>query len=70
MDAVKLINAKELAAMLQVSLRTIRSWDASGRLPQPVRVGSCVRWDSAEIRRWVSARCPARGVWNVDNASR
>lgn len=62
-----LIDAGKLAAVLGVSLRTIRSWDSSGRLPQPLRIGRTVRWRSGEIERWMTAGAPRRADWAIDN---
>jgi prophage regulatory protein len=64
------VDARRLAEMLGVGIRTVRAWDASGRIPAPVRVGGSVRWRLDEIRAWVSAGCPTRGVWERIRAAR
>lgn len=58
-----LLTAHDLAALLRVSLRTVRCWDAGGRLPQPIHVGRSVRWRRDEIREWVEAGAPDRAIW-------
>jgi len=58
-----LLSARDLAAMLRLGLRTIRSMDAAGRLPSPIRIGGSVRWRSEEIRAWLDAGCPDRETW-------
>ncbi len=60
------VNAKQLGAMLCLSVRTIRQLDASGRLPRPVTIGArSVRWPVAEIEVWLAASAPDRVTWNA-----
>ena len=58
-----LATARDLAAMLRLSLRTIRLMDRAGKLPEPLRVGGSVRWRLDEIRAWVAGGCPDRATW-------
>ena len=59
-----LVDARSLARMLCVGIRTVRAWDASGRIPEPIRLSpGCVRWRYSEVSDWVSAGCPPREVW-------
>ena len=59
-----LVDARRAAAMLGVGLRTLRTMDAAGRLPAPVRLSpGCVRWRLAELRDWAEANCPDRAEW-------
>jgi len=59
------VSAKQLAAMLGVSVRTIRSMDASGWLPEPVLISSrLIRWPVAEIEAWLRAGAPSRADWD------
>jgi excisionase family DNA binding protein len=60
-----LITARQVAASLGVSLRTVRSWDSGGRLPRPVRIGRSTRWRAEELQRWTSAGCPRRVDWEA-----
>lgn len=67
------VDARELGSMLGLSLRTIRSMDASGKLPKPVRLsGHSIRWIVSEIEAWLQAGCPHRSVWETirDNTGR
>lgn len=57
------VGARELAAMLRIGLRTVRTLDAAGRLPKPVRIGHSVRWNLAEIKRWLDCGAPDRETW-------
>jgi prophage regulatory protein len=63
---MKLLRVEELSEMCGVSPRTIRGWLASGRLPEPVRIGErCVRWRSDEVEDWMRAGAPSRREWEV-----
>ena len=65
-----LIDAKLLAKLLSVGLRTVRAMDASGKLPQPLRIGGRVVWRLEEIRAWIDAGALLRAEWNARKASR
>jgi predicted DNA-binding transcriptional regulator AlpA len=58
-----LLRATEAAGLCRVSLRTWRAWDATGKVPQPVRIGRAVFWRLEELRAWVAAGCPDRAAW-------
>ena len=53
-----LVTAKEVASMLQVSIRTLWRLRSAGQLPSPLRIGNAVRWRVDEIRIWIAAGCP------------
>ena len=55
-----LLDAPALAALLGVTLRTVRKLDSAGRIPSPVRIGRCVRWSPATIAAWIDAGAPSR----------
>jgi predicted DNA-binding transcriptional regulator AlpA len=57
------VDAKRLAVMLCCGVRTIRTHDAAGKLPAPIRVGGRVLWRVAEIRAWLDAGAPDRAAW-------
>ena len=67
-DAPLVIDARRLAALLCIGLRTLRTWDAAGKLPSPVRISGCVRWRLDEIRAWLAANAPDRETWAVIRA--
>jgi predicted DNA-binding transcriptional regulator AlpA len=60
-----LLTAVEAAALYRVSERTWRNWDASGHIPEPVRIGRSLFWRPKELADWVDAGCPDRHTWNV-----
>lgn len=53
-----LVTAAELAALLNVSTRTLWRLRSAGQLPQPVRFGGTVRWRLDEVRNWIAEGCP------------
>ena len=59
-----LVTARTAAAMCGISLRTWRTWDAAGRIPQPIRIGRVTRWRVDELRAWVAGGCPRRKEWD------
>jgi predicted DNA-binding transcriptional regulator AlpA len=54
----KLINAEELARMIDVSERTLWRLLSGRKLPQPVRIGRNTRWRLAEVTEWIERGCP------------
>lgn len=58
-DAVpKLINAEEMARLMQISERTLWRLLSGGKLPQPVRIGRNTRWRLEEVAEWIQKGCP------------
>jgi predicted DNA-binding transcriptional regulator AlpA len=60
-----LVTAKQAARMCGRSLRTWRTWDSGGLIPQPVRMGRATLWRVDELRAWVEAGCPRRDAWEA-----
>jgi excisionase family DNA binding protein len=48
-----LVSVKELAELLQVSVKTIYDWRYRGLGPKAIRVGRYVRYEPDEIERWL-----------------
>lgn len=48
----RLLTLREAAALLSVSERTVWQLGADGQIPQ-VRIGRAVRYDPADLRRWI-----------------
>jgi prophage regulatory protein len=67
---VLVVDAIELARLLDMSVRTIRRLDCSGKLPRPVRIGGAVRWLVADIEAWLAAGCPDRQRWEAMRGSK
>lgn len=54
----KLLDVTAVAALLNVSRRTVWVMRDSGRLPSPVRINRCVRWRQSDLLKWISDGCP------------
>ena len=61
-----LLNAREVAKRLRISIRTVWRWTAAGILPSPFRLGRITRWRAQDItehlntcRRSFSPKKPA-----------
>ena len=54
--AKELLTAREVAARIRVSIRTVWRWTAAGALPPPVRTGGngrIVRWKADDIDQFI-----------------
>ena len=56
LDRSGLITSAELAEFLVIAPKTLRQWRYLGKGPESVRVGRCVRYDPAAVRRWLAER--------------
>jgi excisionase family DNA binding protein len=65
-----LVDARELARLLDVSVATIWRLKAAGQLPRPVKLGSSTRWRRDEVENWIRAGCPALKTWEARQALR
>jgi excisionase family DNA binding protein len=50
--------AREVADLLQVSLRRVWQMRDAGEIPQPFPVGRLVRWSRTVIDEWIATGCP------------
>ncbi len=64
-DVPLLVSARQAALMCGKSLRTWRSWDSAGMVPQPIRIGRSTLWRLEELRQWVKEGCPRRNEWEA-----
>lgn len=64
------VDARRLAKLLCAGIRTVRTWDAAGKLPAPIRIGGRVVWRVSEIRAWIEAGAPDRVTWAAIVAAR
>ena len=53
-----LVDSREAAKMLNVSVRTLWSLYNSGAMPKPIRIGRAIRFSYAALREWVDRGCP------------
>ena len=63
------VDARRLAKLLDAGVRTVRTWDAAGKLPSPIRLGGKVVWRVDEIRDWLAAGAPRRAEWQARRAA-
>jgi excisionase family DNA binding protein len=50
-----------VAAWLGVSAQHVRRMAGSGRIPQPHKFGSLIRWLRVDLDSWLAAGCPPCG---------
>jgi len=61
MGCEPLINARKVAALLGISLRTLDTLVARHEAPAFIRIGQARRWRMAEINAWIEARLYGTG---------
>ncbi len=59
----KLLNVKMVAKLLGRTEKTVRNWNTSGLIPEPMRIGRSLFWRPDELDAWLLADCPARKRW-------
>ena len=60
-----LVDAHEAARLCGVCRAHWLRMHSAGRVPMPVRLGRCVRWNVDELKRWSAAGCPGRDRWQA-----
>jgi excisionase family DNA binding protein len=53
-----MLDVNGVAELLGVSARHVRRLVDSGKCPQPVRLGGCVRWPRPLVESWIADGCP------------
>jgi excisionase family DNA binding protein len=53
----RMLDAKQVAARLGCSWRTIYRLADMGQMPFGVKIGALRRWDADEIERWIDDGC-------------
>lgn len=63
-DAVlcALLTVEDVAALLQVSPRTVWRMRSSCQIPKPIKVGGGVRWRRQDIESWIAQGCPNQAI--------
>jgi predicted DNA-binding transcriptional regulator AlpA len=56
-------NDRMVAHKLGVSRSMVHKLLSAGKLPQPVRLGRCLRWRAAVIEAWIADSCPNPQNW-------
>ena len=65
-----LLTSDQAANLCAKSRRTWWSWDTSGLIPRPVRIGHSTLWRAEELRAWIAADCPRRSEWEAMQRAR
>ena len=52
-----LITAKNLAQMMQISVRTLWRLMSAGEIVKPVRIDGNTRWRLDEVEQWIADGC-------------
>lgn len=55
-----MLTVVDLSHHLQISVRSVWRLKSAGKLPTPVEIGGCVRWNAEAIRQWIDAGCLQR----------
>ena len=55
--SLQLLSAKELAGKLLLSARTVWRLRSARKLPNPVHVGSSIRWKLSDIQLYLDCDC-------------
>ncbi|WP_370931078.1 helix-turn-helix transcriptional regulator [Bartonella sp. DGB1] len=59
-EADKLLNAREVASMLNICVTTIYAHMKKGNFPQPVQILNSTRWKLSDIEEYINSQ--PRGV--------
>lgn len=55
-ETVELLNAQQLAKILNISPRTLWRLKSAGKLPEPVKIGGSVRWHPKDIQELITRK--------------
>ena len=58
---VRLVDAKAVAKLLDISERQLYRLADSGRVPWGIKIGRLRRWNVAEIEQFILTGCKAKG---------
>lgn len=56
MEALEMIDQREVARMLGVGWTTVRNWRHSGAGPLAIKLNRCVRYRRRDVEAWVSSK--------------
>lgn len=59
-----LLNARQAAALCNISPATWNRLTDSGKNPAAVRLNTAVRWRRSDLERWVELGCPHRAAFD------
>ncbi|WP_116473821.1 helix-turn-helix transcriptional regulator [Zobellella maritima] len=50
----RLLNVKQVQALVPASRVSIWRWEKAGTFPKSVKLGSATRWRESDIQKWIS----------------
>lgn len=50
----RLLNAKQVQALVSASRVSIWRWEKSGKFPKRIKLGGVTRWRESDIQKWIS----------------
>lgn len=53
-----LIDVRQLAKMLRISVRTAWRLVRNQKAPAPIKLSGCTRWQKSVVVKWIRAGCP------------
>jgi excisionase family DNA binding protein len=56
MQRKPLMRIQEVAAWLNISVKTAHKWSAEGKIPGRINFGYAVRFDAAKIEEWLEEK--------------
>jgi len=65
----RLLNVRDVARCLRMSVRATWRANAAGFLPRPLKIGKATRWRESEISQWMQCGAPPRDVWEQRRAA-
>ena len=60
-----LLNAKQVADLLNVGRSRVYSMRSSGQIPLSINLGGSVRWSKRELLDWIQEGCPPLQKWEM-----
>ena len=63
------VGARDAAAMIGISVRSLRRGVEGGRIPPPRKIGGRAVWDVPELQAWLAAGCPVVSPEKVADGS-
>ncbi|MBN2136311.1 MAG: helix-turn-helix domain-containing protein [Sedimentisphaerales bacterium] len=64
-DTDRLLTAKDVSAMLNLSKRQVFRLHSCGKIPRPIRIGGSVRWAKSTIAKWLEVGAPDRKTFEA-----
>ena len=57
-DPLELLTIVEVADLFKAAVKTIRTWERTGRIPPALRIHGSLRWPRTQLEDWVAEGCP------------